>query len=92
MNNSKQSTAILIPAYNEGATIRELSIRCLEQLETVIIVDDGSTDDTVEQLDGLKVIILENQINLGKAASLWRGIQYALELKKQNIITLKQNN
>ena len=88
MNNSKHSTAILIPAYNEGVTIRDIAIRCLQELDNVIIVDDGSTDDTLEQLDDLAVTILENQANSGKAASLWKGMQHALELNMQNIITL----
>lgn len=88
MNNNQHSTAVLIPAYNEGATIRDIAIRCLEKLDKVIIVDDGSTDDTVEQLDGLPVTILKNQTNSGKAASLWKGIQHVLELNIRNIITL----
>ena len=88
INNSKHSTVVLIPAYNEGATIRGIATRCLQQCDKVIIVDDGSTDDTLEQLDGLSVTILKNQANSGKAASLWRGIQHALQLKIQNIITL----
>jgi glycosyltransferase involved in cell wall biosynthesis len=86
--DTKLSTAILIPAYNEGATIRDIASRCLQQLEQVIVVDDGSTDDTVEQLDGLPITILKNQINSGKAACLWKGMQHALEPNIQSIITL----
>jgi len=88
MNNSIHTTIILIPAYNEGATIRDLAIRCLKQLDTVVVIDDGSTDDTIKQLDGLDVTILKNESNLGKAASLWKGMNYALKLNMQNIITL----
>ena len=88
MNENKQTTAILIPAYNEAATIRDLAVRCLQYLDTVIVVDDCSTDNTIQQLDGLAVTILKNDINSGKAASLWKGMQYALTLNMQSIITL----
>jgi glycosyltransferase involved in cell wall biosynthesis len=54
----------------------------------VIVVDDGSDDDTVAQLDGLAVTLLRNEKNSGKAASLWRGMQHALEAGCDVVITL----
>lgn len=68
---------IVIPAYNEAATIRALAVACREQLEHVIIIDDGSTDETSKQLEGLDITLLRNEPNQGKAASLRRGFNTA---------------
>jgi len=82
------SVAVVIPAYNESATIRDLAERTLKFVNTVIIVDDGSTDDTVHCLNGLKLTIIEHIENRGKSASLWDGMQCALDQGVDAIITL----
>jgi glycosyltransferase involved in cell wall biosynthesis len=88
MSISSRTTAIVIPAYNEAATIRDLVMRCQAQQDMVIVVDDGSTDDTVAQLQGLDITVIENAQNCGKATSLWKGMQYALSQQIQQVITL----
>jgi glycosyltransferase involved in cell wall biosynthesis len=79
---------VVIPAYNEGATIREVAARALLHCPRVIVVDDGSTDNTAAALVGLPVVLLRNPRNEGKAAALWRGIQHALESGAEAVITL----
>ncbi|MGH8530474.1 MAG: glycosyltransferase family 2 protein [Nevskiales bacterium] len=80
--------AVVIPAYNEAATIRDVVIRARAQLDCVIVVDDGSSDGTAAQLAGLDVVLLRNAQNRGKADSLWRGLQHALESGFDAVITL----
>lgn len=80
--------AVVIPAYNEAATLRDIAIRSLRQLARVIVVDDGSTDGTAGALAGLPVTLLRNKENMGKAASLWRGMQYAMREETEAVITL----
>lgn len=80
--------AVVIPAYNEGATIRGLAERALRFCPHVIVVDDGSIDNTSAQLAGLAARCLRNPRNLGKAASLWRGAHAALALGVETIVTL----
>lgn len=80
--------AVVIPAYNEAATIHEVASGALRHLRFVIVVDDGSTDSTAAALDGLPITLLRNETNQGKAASLWRGVQAALTRGVRGVITL----
>jgi len=78
--------AIVIPAYNEVNTIRDVVTRAMRFCDLVIVVDDGSTDGTSGQLDGTGAIVLRNEQNLGKAGSMWRGMQFALSRHKKSSI------
>ena len=80
--------AVVIPAYNEAATIRDVVERALLQCPHVIVVDDGSTDGTAECLGGLAATVLCHHSNQGKGASIWSGIQQALTTGAEAVITL----
>jgi glycosyltransferase involved in cell wall biosynthesis len=80
--------AVVIPAYNEAATIADVVARVLRQGTPIIVVDDGSTDGTGAALAGLPVTLLRNDRNLGKGASLWRGMHHALGLGVAAIVTV----
>lgn len=80
-------TMTVIPAYNEAATIRGVVQRAMPY-GPVIVVDDGSTDGTAAQLEGLAVTVLRNEHNCGKGQSLWRGMQHALSLGAKAVVTL----
>jgi glycosyltransferase involved in cell wall biosynthesis len=78
----------VIPVFNELPTARAVVQRALEQLPQVIVVDDGSTDGTSASLEGLPITLIRNPRNLGKAASLWRGIALALAEDAEAVVTL----
>lgn len=80
--------AIVIPAFNEIRTIRDVARRALEHSPLVIVVDDGSTDGTAAALEGLPVVVLRNGMNRGKAASLRAGADEAIKRGAVAIITL----
>jgi glycosyltransferase involved in cell wall biosynthesis len=80
--------AIVIPAYEEATTIRDIAERSLRQCPLVIVVDDGSTDGTGAALEGLPVEVLRHAHNQGKASSLWDGIQLALANGAECVVTL----
>src|ERR1043165_4250454 len=90
MSPERQSgrLAPVIPAYDEAATIRDVAGRTLAQLAKVIVVDDGSSDGTARELAGLPVTLIRNPRNLGKSASLWRGIALALAEGAEAVLTL----
>ncbi|MEZ2742246.1 glycosyltransferase family 2 protein [Paenalcaligenes hominis] len=79
---------VVIPAYNEVRTIRTLVQRVLTHCPRIIVVDDGSTDGTCNQLEQLPIIILTNTLNQGKATSLRLAFKYALEHGAKCIITM----
>ncbi len=79
---------VVIPAHNEAAAIADIARRTRAFVESVIVVDDGSSDDTAARVNDLGVILLRNGANLGKAASLWRGMQCALEAGAEAVISL----
>jgi glycosyltransferase involved in cell wall biosynthesis len=81
-------TAVVIPVYNESATIRAVATAALQQTEHVIIVDDGSADDSQSQLKGLKVHLLRHEKNRGKATALQSGFDQASKLNAEAVITL----
>ncbi|HEX7219334.1 MAG TPA: glycosyltransferase family 2 protein [Burkholderiales bacterium] len=78
----------VIPAYNEAATIRDVATRALRFLPNLIVVNDGSSDGTLEELGGLPVTLISNPVNLGKGASLARGFAIALAEGADAIVTL----
>jgi glycosyltransferase involved in cell wall biosynthesis len=79
---------VVIPGYNDAATIRDVALRALAVLPRVVVVDDGSVDATREALDGVPAVVLRNERNTGKAASLVRGFEYALAHGAEAVITL----
>jgi hypothetical protein len=79
---------IAIPAYQEAGTIRKLAQEALTHCPNVIVVDDGSSDGTAAQLDGLPVTLLAHTGNQGKAASLRTAFRYALTQHARCVIAL----
>jgi polyprenyl-phospho-N-acetylgalactosaminyl synthase len=73
-------TFIIIPAYNEKAAISKV----LEDLSflgcSVVVVDDGSSEDIKDVVEKFKgVICLRHKVNLGQGAALQTGIDFAVK-------------
>lgn len=66
--------------------IRETLKPVLETGYSVVVVDDGSSDDTWEQLEGLGVHRLRHPLNLGQGAALQTGVSYALRQGAEYIV------
>ena len=76
----RQLVSILVPAYNEAATIEHVLRRVceLELRREVLVVDDGSKDGTPDLAEGLgidAVRVLRHERNQGKGAAVRTGIQ-----------------
>ncbi len=89
-NNYKKQASIIIPAYNEEASIGEVLAKLLATFGSadfdyeVIVVNDGSTDRTAEIVRGFGVKLVQQESNRGYGASLKIGIDQA----RYNIIVI----
>ena len=79
----KPTVSVIIPVYNKREYIKETVNSVLNQdfgSFEIIVVDDGSTDDTrtlLETLSDLRVKVLLQAVNQGKGAALARGFEAA---------------
>lgn len=87
MTKSTSEILALIPAYNEGATI----YRVVQQVSAylpVLVVDDGSRDDTAKQACRAGAEVIEQKPNQGKGVALRAGFLYAIEHNYAAVVTL----
>jgi len=80
--------AVVIPALNESATVADVAERALGFTSRVIVVDDGSVDGTAERVGHLPVVLIRNEVTIGKAASLAHGFAAAMAQSLDAVITL----
>jgi glycosyltransferase involved in cell wall biosynthesis len=78
---------IVIAAYNEAEAIRHVVDGVRGKCENIVIVDDGSTDDTTQRLRGCNVFLLRHVVNRGQGAALQTGIEFALARGADIIVT-----
>jgi glycosyltransferase involved in cell wall biosynthesis len=77
----------LIPGYQEGPRIASV-VEEARAFLPVVVVDDGSTDDTAAQAEAAGATVLVQSRNAGKGAALRRGFRHALDLGCQAVVTL----
>jgi glycosyltransferase involved in cell wall biosynthesis len=73
--------SIVVPVFNEAGTVRDVVDALLDQPipgdTEIIVVDDGSTDETVEILRELPHLRVRHEVNRGKGAAVLSGIERA---------------
>ncbi len=72
-------TSIIIPAFNEGPSIGTVitALREAAAWHEIIVVDDGSTDDTVERARAAGACVVKHPYNKGNGAAVKSGIRQA---------------
>ncbi|MDA1292482.1 MAG: glycosyltransferase family 2 protein [bacterium] len=80
--------AAVIPAYNEGKRVGNVVEEAKKFVDYVIVVDDGSTDDTADIAKHSGAIVLCHIENCGAGAATMTGIDAARELGVDAIVTL----
>ncbi len=78
---------ILIPAFNESQVIGTVVRDVRAAFEHVVVIDDGSADDTREQAAAAGATVLSHPVNLGQGAALQTGITFALRQGAPYIVT-----
>lgn len=82
-----ENISAIIPAYNESSCILQTleSIKDIETIKEIIVVDDGSTDSTYQLLKPLKgIILLHVEHNKGKG----NAVRYALNHVTSQLVAL----
>ncbi len=69
---------VVVPAYNEASRIGPVLEDLLQVAQSVVVVDDGSRDNTAEVVAQYPVWLLRHVVNLGQGAALQTGITFAL--------------
>ncbi len=78
----------VIPAYNEAGRIGEVVRETLIQVERVLVVDDGSADDTADAARSAGAEVIIHEKNRGKGAALSTGLARAGEEGFEAAVTL----
>lgn len=87
MTADRADTYVVIAAYNEGKMIRRVVGEVVAAGWTVVVVDDGSRDDTATAAAVPGATVLRHAINLGQGAALQTGIEYALRRGAKHLVT-----
>lgn len=87
MSNALDSVYVVIPALNEATVVGDVIEQVRRICPNVVLVNDGSSDDTAmrARLAGAKVV--SHAINLGQGAALQTGITHALRLGASHVVT-----
>jgi len=87
-SSSGRRTIAVIPCFNEEATIGSVVLKARRYVDEVLVVDDGSVDDTARVAEDAGATVISHKWNRGKGAGIRTGFQYALEKGFDFVVTL----
>lgn len=79
---------VIIPAYNSASTLAPLLANIRDFVENIIVVNDGSDDETFEIARSAGAIVIGHEKNMGKGKAVRSGFARALEGDYDSIITM----
>jgi glycosyltransferase involved in cell wall biosynthesis len=77
-----------IPAYNEEAAIADVVAEAKRYADLVVVIDDGSSDDTVPLAKNAGATVIEHEENEGYGAALRTAFQEARERRADHLVIL----
>jgi glycosyltransferase involved in cell wall biosynthesis len=86
-HESSEGAVVVVPAYNEARGIGEVVARVRDRFARVVVVDDGSSDDTAQIARAAGAEVIRHPVNLGQGAALQTGIRWALQTGARWIVT-----
>ncbi|WP_026894089.1 glycosyltransferase family 2 protein [Clostridiisalibacter paucivorans] len=86
----KNNIIALIPVFNEEKTIRNtiLGIINLKIIDRILVIDDGSTDNTIEKIKDLNVKIIKLKKNMGKGYAIKKGLESLYNINFSYLVLL----
>lgn len=86
---TEKKLTVVIPAFNEeeviGTVLDNLTKKCSDVVKEIIVIDDGSSDNTANIAKGMGVCVIQHKRNKGYGASLKTGI---LSAKTEFVVTM----
>jgi len=86
------NVAAVIPSWNEENKIGPTVRKTLPFVDEVVVIDDGSTDNTASEATSNGATLLSHKKNLGAGAALKTGMKYAIENNFDAIVVLAGDN
>src|ERR1044071_9511442 len=87
----EQRITTVVPAYNEARHIRQVLSGLPDFVDVIVVVDDGSTDDTREiasAYSDTRLIVLQTPVNLGVGGAVILGYRKAIELGSDIVVKM----
>ncbi len=87
MPAARASTLIVVPAYNEAATLGDVIRALRADWPWVVVIDDGSTDRTAAIGEAAGAEVVSHTVNRGQGAALQTGFRYGLDRGARQLVT-----
>jgi glycosyltransferase involved in cell wall biosynthesis len=81
MKATKETVLAIIPAYCEGRFIAKVVDQVLHHVHAVLVIDDGSPDNTATEAEAAGANVIRHATNLGKGAALKTGLDFAVSIE-----------
>lgn len=81
-------TLAVVPCYNEEITIGSIILKAKRHIDEVLVIDDGSTDETAKIAKEAGATVISHKKNGGKSAGIKTGFKYALANGFDYVVTL----
>lgn len=81
------NVAVIIPVYNEAEVIGDVLKNVSKHFKYVICIDDGSRDNSAQEIQASKALLVRHPINMGQGAALQTGIEFARQLPVEYFVT-----
>ncbi|TAN03734.1 MAG: glycosyltransferase family 2 protein [Rhodanobacteraceae bacterium] len=88
MSDTTARPFVVVPCLNEALAIRALLLGVLAHCRDVIVIDDGSTDDTADIVAQLPVTLIRHPERRGKGEALRAGFREALKRGASGVLTM----
>ena len=81
-------TLAVVPCFNEEATVGSIALKAKRHVDKVLVVDDGSVDDTAKIAKAAGATVISHKKNEGKSSAIKTGFRYALAKNFDYVITI----
>jgi len=88
MTNIETRSIAIIPCYNEEKTIGSIVSGSKRFVNEVLVVDDGSNDNTADIARDVGATVITHKTNKGKSAGIKTGFKYALNNNYDYVVTI----